>query len=160
MNILEKAYQKHNTWINICKSFGLNRYYSEDLVMEMYVKLHYITEKGTDITYGKDDLNYYYIFKILYTMFLQLKKKQNKVRFVDEDVLQHIEGVEAVEFKQMEEKFNEEFEKLHWYDQKVFEIVASGTKISELSRKTTITYISLYNTYTKVKKLLKKKIGL
>ncbi len=160
MNILEKAYQKHNTWINICKSFGLNRYYSEDLVMEMYVKLHYITEKGTDITYGKDDLNYYYIFKILYTMFLQLKKKQNKVRFVDEDVLQHIEGVEAVEFKQMEKKFNEEFEKLHWYDQKVFEIVASGTKISELSRKTTITYISLYNTYTKVKKLLKKKIGL
>jgi hypothetical protein len=160
MNILEKAYQKHNTWINICKSFGLNRYYSEDLVMEMYVKLHHITEKGTDITYGKDELNYYYIFKILYTMFLQLKKKQNKVRFVDEDVLQHIEGVEAVEFKQMEEKFNQEFEKLHWYDQKVFEIVASGTKISELSRKTTITYISLYNTYTKVKKLLKKKIGL
>lgn len=160
MNILEKAYQKHNTWINICKSFGLNRYYSEDLVMEMYVKLHYITEKGTDITYGKDDLNYYYIFKILYTMFLQLKKKQNKVRFVDEDVLQHIEGVESVEFKQMEEKFNQEFDKLHWYDQKVFEIVASGTKISELSRKTTITYISLYNTYTKVKKLLKKKIGL
>ena len=93
-------------------------------------------------------------------MFLQLKKKQNKVRFVDEDVLQHIEGVESVEFKQMEEKFNQEFDKLHWYDQKVFEIVASGTKISELSRKTTITYISLYNTYTKVKKLLKKKIGL
>ena len=62
--------------------------------------------------------------------------------------------------QEYEERFNEEFSKLHWYDQKVFEIVSSGTKISELSRKTTITYISLYNTFTKVKKLLKQKIGL
>ena len=59
-----------------------------------------------------------------------------------------------------EKKFNDEFNKLHWYDQKVFEIIASGTKIAELSRKSQITYISLYNTYTKVKKLLKKKVGL
>lgn len=165
MNILEKAYQKHSTWINICKSFGLSRYYAEDLVMEMYLKLHHICNvKGTDIIYKQqgqdDDLNYYYIWKILYTMFLQLKKKQSKVNYIGTEILQNIEGSQEVEFKKMEEKFNNEFEKLHWYDQKVFEIVASGTKISELSRKSTITYISLYNTYTKVKKLLKNKIGL
>jgi len=97
---------------------------------------------------------------ILYTMFLQLKKKQNRVSFISEDILKNIEDSEAVEFQKVEQKFNEEFSKLHWYDQKVFEIIASGTKISELSRKTTITYISLYNTYRNVKKLLKKKIGL
>lgn len=93
-------------------------------------------------------------------MFLQLKKKQSRVRFVDEDVLKHIEGSQEVEYAVLEKKFNDEFDKLHWYDQKVFEIIASGTKISELSRKTTITYISLYNTYRNVKKMLKKKIGL
>ena len=160
MNILEKAYQKHKTWINICKSFGLDYPTSEDLVMEMYIKLDYITKKGTDITYNKDELNYYYIFKILYTMFLQLKKKRDKVNFIDQEMLQNIEGQEQVYFQEIEKRFNNEFSKLHWYDQKVFEIVASGTKIAELSRKTQITYISLYNTYTKVKKLLKKKMGL
>ena len=160
MNILEKAYQKHKTWINICKSFGLDYPTSEDLVMEMYIKLDYITKKGTDITYNKDELNYYYIFKILYTMFLQLKKKRDKVNFIDQEMLQNIEGQEQVYFQEIEKRFNDEFSKLHWYDQKVFEIVASGTKIAELSRKTQITYISLYNTYTKVKKLLKKKMGL
>lgn len=160
MNILEKAYQKHKTWLNICRSFGLDNETAKDIVSEMYLKLHDITEKGTDITYGKDDINYYYIFKILYTMFLQLKKKQSRVRFVDEDVLKHIEGPMEVEYAVLEKKFNDEFDKLHWYDQKVFEIIASGTKISELSRKTTITYISLYNTYRNVKKMLKKKIGL
>lgn len=160
MNILEKAYQKHKTWISICKSFGLDYPTSEDLVMEMYIKLDYITKKGTDITYNKDELNYYYIFKILYTMFLQLKKKRDRINFIDQEMLQNIEGQEQIHFQEIENRFNNEFSKLHWYDQKVFEIVASGTKIAELSRKTQITYISLYNTYTKVKKLLKKKMGL
>ena len=160
MNILEKAYQKHKTWLNICRSFGLDKETSADVVSEMYLKLHHITEKGTDITYGKDDINYYYVFKILYTMFLQLKKKQSKVRFVDQEILRHVQGHEEIEYEKIEKRFNEECEKLHWYDQKVFEIIASGTKISELSRKTQITYISLYNTYRNVKKKLKKKIGL
>tara|TARA_R100000231_G_scaffold108144_1_gene80057 strand:+ start:155 stop:637 length:483 start_codon:yes stop_codon:yes gene_type:complete len=160
MNILEKAAKKHKIWVNICKSFGLDHATAEDLVQELYIKIHYLTEKGTDISYGDDDVNYYYIFKTLYTMFLQLKKKQNRVSFISEDILKNIEDSEAVEFQKVEQKFNEEFSKLHWYDQKVFEIIASGTKISELSRKTTITYISLYNTYRNVKKLLKKKIGL
>jgi len=160
MNILEKAYKKHKIWVNICKSFGLDRHTAEDLVQEMYIKIHYVTEKGTDISYGDDDINYYYIFKTLYTMFLQLKKKKNRITFVSEEILKNIEDAEVVEFQKVEKRFNEEFAKLHWYDQKVFEIVASGTKISELSRKTTITYISLYNTYRNVKKLLKKNIGL
>ena len=160
MNILEKAARKHKIWVNICKSFGLDHATAQDLTQEMYLKLHHVTEKGTDISYGDDDVNYYYIFKTLYTMFLQLKKKQNRVSFISEDILKNIEDSEAVEFQKVEQKFNEEFSKLHWYDQKVFEIIASGTKISELSRKTTITYISLYNTYRNVKKLLKKKIGL
>ena len=160
MNILEKAARKHKIWVNICKSFGLDHATAQDLTQEMYLKLHHVTEKGTDISYGDDDVNYYYIFKTLYTMFLQLKKKQNRVSFISEDILKNIEDSEAVEFQKVEQQFNEEFSKLHWYDQKVFEIIASGTKISELSRKTTITYISLYNTYRNVKKLLKKKIGL
>ena len=92
-------------------------------------------------------------------MFLQLKKKRGKVYFEDEEVLHNLESDSQFDFQEIERKFNKEFEKLHWYDQKVFEIVASGTKIAELSRKTTITYISLYNTYTKVKKILKKKMG-
>ena len=160
MNILEKAFQKHKTWVNICKSFGLDHATSEDLTQEMYLKLHHITEKGTDITYNEDELNYYYIFKILYTMFLQLKKKRDRVFFVDQEILHNVESAEQVHFQEIEKKFNDEFSKLHWYDQKVFEIIASGTKISELSRKTTITYISLYNTYRNVKKLLKKKLGI
>jgi lambda repressor-like predicted transcriptional regulator len=44
---------------------------------------------------------------------------------------------------------------LHWYDKKVFEFIAKGTSIAELSRNTKIGYYSLYNTYNTVKDKLK-----
>lgn len=160
MNILEKAYKKHKTWIAIVKSFGLDEYHAEDIVQEMYLKVHEMTEKGKDLSYNKEEINYYYVFKILYTMFLQMKKKQNKFTYGEDDLLYNVQDSEKVHFESMEKKFNEEFKKLHWYDQRVFEIVTNGTKIAELSRKTQITYISLYNTYTRVKALLKKKLDL
>ena len=161
MEILKLAYKKHKVWINICKSFGLNKEDSEDIVMNMYIKLDQLTKKGTDISYNKDDINHYYIFKILYTSFLQLKKKENKYRIVKVDSDdQFVSKNNDVEFAMMEQKFNKEFSKLLWYDQRVFEIISSGKKISAFSRETNISYISLYNTYTRVKKLLKKKLGL
>ena len=45
-------------------------------------------------------------------MFLQLKKKQNKVSFISEDILKNIEDGEPVEFQKVEQKFNEEFSKV------------------------------------------------
>ena len=47
---------------------------------------------------------------------------------------------------------------MYWYDRKVFEIVEDGTNISELSRKSKISYYSLYNTYKKVKQKLKENL--
>ena len=44
---------------------------------------------------------------------------------------------------------------MYWYDKKVYDIIDSGTNISELSRKSNISYYSLYNTYKKVKEKLK-----
>ena len=44
MNILEKAYQKHKTWLSICRSFGLDEPTAEDIVMEMYIKIHEMSE--------------------------------------------------------------------------------------------------------------------
>jgi Mor family transcriptional regulator len=47
---------------------------------------------------------------------------------------------------------------MYWYDAKVYEIIEGGESISELSRKTNISYYSLYNTYRKVKEKLKQYI--
>ena len=44
---------------------------------------------------------------------------------------------------------------MYWYDKKIFEIVAKGVSVAELSRNTKISYYSLYNTYVNAKKHIK-----
>ena len=67
-------FEKHSDWIRIVNSFGEDPAISEDLVQEMYIKIQLKLEKGLDISYG-DEINYYYIFKTLRTLFLDLKRK-------------------------------------------------------------------------------------
>tara|TARA_R100000935_G_scaffold56600_1_gene88598 strand:+ start:680 stop:1159 length:480 start_codon:yes stop_codon:yes gene_type:complete len=150
---LEKIFEKNTQWIDIVKSFGCNRDTSQDIVQEMYFKVQKRLEKGTDIQYSEDDINYYYIFKVLRSLFLDLKRKESKVKIVE---LGEIENCELdINYEDAYEAVTEEINTLFWYDRKVYEIIDNGKSISELSRQTNISYYSLYNTYKKVKNKLK-----
>lgn len=146
---------KHNDWIDIVKSFGLDRETAEDLVQEMYIKIQLAIEnKGLDISYGDHDINYYYIFKTLRSLFLDLKRKGKNVIRVPLDNIKDMES--DVDYTEKYNQIKVELNKMYWYDKKVFELVNNGLSIAELSRKTGIAYYSLYNTYKKVKEKLKK----
>lgn len=158
MSILELAFKRHKSWIDIVVSFGCNRDTAEDLVMEMYIKIDRLASSGTDLMY-KDDINYFYVFKVLSTMFLDLKRKEAKTTIVDLDSVSEI-SIEQ-DLTNYEEKYQDvldAFDQLYWYDKKVYEIIDDGLSISELSRKTKISYYSLYNTFNKVKKFLKSQL--
>jgi len=158
MNILELAFKRHKNWIDIVVSFGCNRDTAEDLVMEMYIKIDRLASSGTDLMY-KDDINYFYVFKVLSTMFLDLKRKEAKTIIVDLDSVSEVTTEQ--DLTNYEEKYQDvldAFDQLYWYDKKVYEIIDDGLSISELSRKTNISYYSLYNTFNKVKKFLKSQL--
>ena len=129
---------KHNKWISYCRSWGCNPDTSEDLVQEMYLKLLVLIQNGIDISY-KDDINDFYVYKVLRSMFLDLCRKE-KI------------------FEEAFDKVNEALNEMHWYDKKVFELVQDTNNISALSRETNIEYRSLYNTYQKVKRKIKDKL--
>ena len=150
---LEKIFEKNKQWIEIVKSFGCNRDTSQDIVQEMYIKVQMRLEKGTDINYGDDDINYYYIFKVLRTLFLDLKRKESKVKIVELDVVENSD--EDINYDNAYALVVDEMNDLFWYDKKVYEIIDGGLSISELSRQTKISYYSLYNTYKRVKRKLK-----
>jgi hypothetical protein len=158
MSILELAFKRHKNWIDIVVSFGCNRDTAEDLVMEMYIKIDRLASSGTDLMY-KDDINYFYVFKVLSTMFLDLKRKEAKTTIVNLDSVSEISTEQ--DLTNYEEKYQDvldAFDQLYWYDKKVYEIIDDGLSISELSRKTKISYYSLYNTFNKVKKFLKSQL--
>ena len=76
--MLSKIFQKHKIWIDIVSSFGCNKDTAEDIVQEMYIKIQRNLNNGLDINYD-DDYNYFYIFKTLKSMFLDLKRKEAKI---------------------------------------------------------------------------------
>lgn len=151
---IELLYKKHKTWVKIVKSFGCNNAIAEDIVQEMYVKIIIKVNDGLDIMYNKNEINYYYIFRTLNSLHIDLQRKKKNI---------YIEGLEnilnkedAPNYEAVYDEIQKELDKMYWYDKRIFELINSGESIASLSRKTHIAYYSLYNTYTKVKTRLKK----
>jgi hypothetical protein len=146
--------KKQQTWIEIVMSFGCTKETAEDIVQEMYIKVDkYLKKHGSNIMYN-DEINYYFIFKALNSIFIDLKRKNKNIVFVPIENIQL--NYNDVDYEAANEKVLEELSKMYWYDRKVFEIINKGESIAEFSRKSFIHYYSLYNTYNKVKSKLKK----
>ena len=146
--------KKQKTWIEIVISFGCTKETAEDIVQEMYIKVDkYLKKYGSNIMYN-DEINYYFIFKVLNSIFIDLKRKNKNIVFVPIDNIEL--NYNEVDYEAANERVLEELSKMYWYDRKVFEIINQGESIAEFSRKSFIHYYSLYNTYNKVKSELKK----
>lgn len=152
--------KKHNTWIDIVSTFGCTRRVAEDITQEMYIKIQLQVEKGLDIMY-EDDINYYYIFKTLKSLFYDLKRRQKGIIIIEID--EHIEDLGESQYAHNDVNYEEaykiiekELSEMHWWNRKVFEIANGGESIAELSRQSKISYSILYNTYRNVKAKLKK----
>ena len=145
---------KHNEWLSIVLSFGCKPEIAEDIVQEMYIKIQLKLEKGLNIMYNEKEINYYYIFKTLKSLFYDLKRKGKNITIVSIDDI-HL-TTSDINYEEPYKKIENELSKMFWHDRKVFEIINEGESIAEFSRKSKIHYYSLYNTYTRVKNKLKK----
>jgi|TARA_R110000803_G_scaffold76956_3_gene141777 hypothetical protein len=153
--------KKHNTWVDIVTTFGCPKRIAEDITQEMYIKIHFQLEKeGNNIMYN-DDVNYYYIFKTLKTLYLDLKRKHKNISIIHlEDHINdngetHYSATD-VNYEAAYSIIEKELSTMYWYDRKVFEIINGGESIAEFSRKSKIKYYSLYWTYNRVQEKLKK----
>jgi len=155
---VEKAYDRNEKWLEITKTFGnITEQEAEGLVQEMYILLIRNTQKGIDFSY-KDDINYYYCFRILRGLYVDLIRKKMKYTLIELNGLEITED-DSTNYVEVYEKIQKALKEIYWYDRKVYEIIdEQGLSISELSRKTKISYYSLYNTYNKVKSKLKELI--
>lgn len=159
-HLIEQAAKKHKTWINIVNSFGCPKNISEDIVQEMYIYLIRYEKEGKNIWYDGDEVNYYYVFKQLRGIYVSYLRSNSKITKVSLDEIdKQFEEIDPKEYEEQYEEFLNGYlravDDVYWYDKKVFELIAKGKSVAELSRDTKIGYYSLYNTYHKVKNKLK-----
>lgn len=136
---------------------GCTQEEAEDIVGDMYINVAKLIERGLIPMYG-DEINYFYIYRALRNKFINFKNKQQKMNSVSLDFTQELEEAEFIDFDEANDIIQEKLKTMHWYDQKVYNMIQDGYSIRELSDKTNITYHSIYNTYRKVKEELKKEI--
>jgi DNA-directed RNA polymerase specialized sigma24 family protein len=162
-SLVELAYLKHKDWINVVKSFGCNPSLAEDIVQSMYLQLICDIQKGLDLWYG-DEINSYYVYKVLRGIFLNTHKKQaRELKTYIEEIKGEIKqiddlSIDEVQYAKNKNKIDSILKDMYWYDSKVFTLVASGKSVASLSRETKISYYSLYNTYRTALKHIKESI--
>ena len=120
--------------------------------------------------YNEKEVNYWYIYRILRGLYIDLIRKKSKVTILELDgggdlrskghrkIEQYLIQEKTPDYVTTYEEVKDALKNMYWYDAKVYEIIEGGESISELSRKTNISYYSLYNTYRKVKEKLKQYI--
>lgn len=153
---LEIIHERHDEWVYLVRAFGCNKDTAEDIVQDMYLRMHKIISSGTDVMYNNTEINSYYILKTLKSIYIDMTRKDQRIIEIDYDTeAYHIQTDSTPNYEETHEKINQELNKMYWFDKKVFEIISDGVKVSHLSRKTTIPYYTLYNTYKKVYNHLK-----
>jgi len=161
--LIDAAALKHKDWINIVKSFGCSEYLAEDICQEMYIMLIGYEQNGLDIWYNDEEINHWYIFKMLRGLYVAYLRRENKITKLDIDEFDlEIDDEDYIEFEQNFEKdlqaYEAAMEDIYWYDKKVFELITITNNISEISRRTDISYDSLRNTFIATKNKLKNKL--
>jgi RNA polymerase sigma factor (sigma-70 family) len=155
VSILEMLAKKHNDWVRIVQSFGVDKITSEDYVQDMYLKIHEYSEKNDNsILYNKTEVNYYFVYKVLRSIWLNSLKDKN--RYVEHDLKNFEKSSEDItDHKEIKDLMEKKLSQLYWYDRKIFEMVyKDGISMLQISDKTGIDYCSIKRTIKKVKKIL------
>jgi DNA-directed RNA polymerase specialized sigma24 family protein len=111
--LLKLVSEKHNDWIRIVRSFGEVDFH-EDIVQEMYLKVH--AHKDKDVWIRNDKLNVSYIYSILHNLFYDLQRSKSKVLKVGVEVLENFSDNDLnfdIEKNELNKIIDSEIMKLH-----------------------------------------------
>ncbi len=108
MDILELLYKKHNDWLNITESFGVNSDTAKDIVSELYLKIKELQKSNKDcsIMFNDNEVNYYFIYVTLRNLVFDLKRKEKNVSLISLD--QRTDLSEEIEYNKWSDKERDE----------------------------------------------------
>jgi DNA-directed RNA polymerase specialized sigma24 family protein len=158
--LLKIVSEKHNDWIRIVKSFGELDFH-EDIVQEMYLKVH--ANKDKDVWFRNDKLNTPYVYSILHNIFYDLKKSKGKVLKVDVSVLENFSDNDLnfdIEKNELNKIIDSEIQSWDFYDQKLYEVYTIHEKsIRKIHKATGISVRSIHTTLTNCKNRIVERVN-
>ena len=164
---LNKIASKHDRWVSLVQSMGCNPSYVEDVVQDAYLKVWKHLENGKQIVHGDDDINDFYFYMTLRSVYFDGKKKKNAVDFdfkdeeslrlaIDNLVSTDAPVEESEAFDKLVSKIFREVNTWEFYHKNVFiAYFTSGLSLDKLSKDIGIGRSSLYNSIKKYREVIK-----
>lgn len=165
--MLNKLAEKHSLWLKMVVNMGCPNSYAEDIVQEMYIKMHHL-KVGDRIMYNEDEVNEFYIYITLRNMYydsIRIKKRMRMVENKEEDEPAYVEGLSSFDdfdydkefaLQRLSAKITEEIDSWHKYNSILcklyFKTEMSMRFISEGSG---ISLTSIFNSLNNFKTILK-----
>jgi RNA polymerase sigma factor (sigma-70 family) len=153
--------ERHNDWIRLARYLGAQEIEAEDVVQTMYLKLAVMNDREGSlqrIAHYSGGLNTIYVFKMLQTACVDLKREQGRtLDLYIEDPIQDPAIKEQAYFELME-TIKTAIDNLHEYDQMLLELhFVYGHSMRDIEKRTGIPTHSVFNSIKNAKKHIKSK---
>jgi len=175
--MLEELSKFHNDWLLIALKFLRNKEDAEDLVQNLYLRLHKYNIPLKRIKYG-DEINKYFIWTVLKNMSMKVLKNRKCFLNIETIVYEIEDKEEKSDINKLLDYMDKEISTWPMYEAKLFEIKlytglslrnlanGSGKKVKQISNRwslkeervkagTGICYRSLFDTISRGKEKIK-----
>ena len=163
MKWITKVFRYHKEWVHIVESLG-GKSYSEDIVMESYIKLEKYNCENKIINKGKVSKGYmFFVLRSVFVTYMKTNKgvykeqiesflfescdvKEIDIRllekFTEDNSLDREEG-----YNSLITKMDNEMNNWHWYDKRIFEIYRdTPLSIRGIAKETNISWVNIFHT--------------
>lgn len=159
---LEILNEHHTEWVEMVRTFG-EYTYSEDLVQETYLRIHYANAQDRVVQNGVVNKGFMYVaLRNNHINFAKQKSKIHKYKIEDFKMESRDEPPKDwfIANDILEEKIKRVLESFHWYDRQMFVLVATGPdSMRKIARESKISLSSISNTIKKCRTRLKDELG-
>jgi len=161
--LVEHTYHKHNTWLyQVSYNFTSDKDSAEELVQELYLKMMEI--KDINKIMFKEDVNLFYLYKMLRSIYLNGIKRSKPSLPLDDEIYElpadsYDYGADNA-FEQMVQLTNEALDTEYWFGKELLRVyIEENHSIQSLHNATGISNSTIWTQLQKTKKYVKEYVN-
>lgn len=162
--MLDRLSKKHNLWLKMLINLGCDNDIAEDIVQEMYIRLHDRVD-DIDRILINDEINTYFVYITLRNLFISHIRSTNKLTIyplIDGlEFEQHTEDVgyhemESAYFTYLHDKIKDVLKTFDAQERLIYDFhFVKGQSLRKIHRESGVGKTSINNTYKNIKRKLR-----
>jgi RNA polymerase sigma factor (sigma-70 family) len=160
--MLDRLAKHHDLWVKMLINLGCDKTDADDLVQDMYIRLYDLVKDESRIFYN-DDINKYFVYKVLRNMYFSYLKDGYSNVFPTNEIFddKYEDGLDEIldenaYFEFLIDSIDDMVKDWSTYDKKLFDLYfIRGLSLRKISKGTNIGLSSIHNSILNYKEKLR-----